>query len=101
MNALYLAALLTAPDTDRLADAIYLAEGGRKAKVPYGILSVHVKDEAEARRVCIRTIHSAMKTWDGRKDFIKHLGEKYCPPSVDRIGHLNWVKNVTRLYNHK
>lgn len=98
MNSLFLAALLTAPDVNRLADAIYLAEGGKKARVAYGILSVKVRDTKHAREVCIRTINTAMRTWDGRTDFIKHLGNRYCPPSVDPVGHSNWCQNVTYFY---
>jgi len=33
----------------KIADAIYRAEGGAQARVPYGILAVSVRNAAEAR----------------------------------------------------
>lgn len=95
-------------DQERLADAIYLAEGGKAAKVAYGILSVKVKDKAEARRVCLRTINNNLARWQwarsqgDQRGFIAYLGAKYAPLGAgnDPRG-LNraWVSNVTRLYN--
>jgi len=81
-------------DVHRIADAIYRAEGGRRARPAYGIKGVKVRNTAHAREVCIRTIRSAHAEWDGKKDFVEHLGQKYCPPETDPIGHKNWVKNV-------
>jgi hypothetical protein len=85
---------------NRIADAIYVAEGGAKAKVPYGILSVKVKDAAEARWVCLNTIRNNWLRWEaaGRQgEFITWLGLRYCPPSVDPVGHRNWIRNVNKL----
>lgn len=99
-----LLALLFAPltvqaiDENRLADAIYRAEGGAKARAPYGILSVPVRDHDHARQVCIRTIRRALASWDGRQDFIQHLARRYCPEQADPTGHRNWIKNVRYLY---
>jgi hypothetical protein len=81
---------------EAIADAIYLAEGGKRAKVPYGILSVKVKDEAEARRVCINTIRNHKKRHANHNcglDFITCLGNRYCPPTAHALNK-NWVKNV-------
>ena len=88
----------------KIADAIYMAEGGKKARVPYGILSVKVKDEADARRICLNTIKNnrkrykeyGYKTHDNYLDF---LADRYCPPSVDPIGNRNWKKNVRYFLN--
>ena len=85
-------------DVERMADAIYVAEGGSRAARPYGILSVKVANKAEARKVCIRTIRTALSTWDGKSCFFVHMGRKYCPPSVDPSGHVNWVRNTKRIY---
>lgn len=82
---------------NRLADAIFVAEGGDLAKVPYGILSVPVKNKAEARRVCLNTIRNNWKRWeDGGKHgpFLDFLADRYCPPSVDATGNANWKRNV-------
>lgn len=81
-------------DVHRIADAIYRAEGGRKARPAYGIKGVKVRNTAHAREVCIRTIRSAHAEWDGKGDFVDALGRRYCPPETDPIGHKNWVKNV-------
>lgn len=87
-------------DAERLADAIYKAEGGDKAKAPYGILSVKVSGKDEARRVCLNTIRNNLKRWEkaGRPgDYIDFLADKYCPQSVDPIGNKNWKRNVKAL----
>ena len=91
-------------DQERLADAIYKAEGGAKAKVPYGILSIKVKDKRDARRVCINTINNNLARWQwarqngDQRDYIQFLGDRYCPVSAHSLNK-NWVKNVKRLYN--
>lgn len=84
---------------DRLADAIHRAEGGAKARVPYGILSVRVR--GDARAICLRTIRNRLKVWDGRGCVIEFIGRKYCPPQADPVGHRNWVRNVRRIYHAK
>ncbi len=82
-------------NVNKLADAIYLAEGGRKTRHPYGVLSIKT---ANPRRICINTINNRIKAWDGRSDFITFLALKYCPPSADPVGHRNWIKNVHYHY---
>ena len=84
-----------------LLAAIFIAEGGDNAKVPYGILSVPVKDKQEARQVCINTIRNNIKRWHNKGTngcYIDFLGDKYCPPSVDPQGNKNWKRNVKALY---
>lgn len=96
------AAELTERQVDTLADAIYRAEGGAKARVPYGILSVKVANEAEARRVCENTIRNNWKRWQaaGSKGrFVDFLADRYCPPSADRAGNRNWKNNVSKLWS--
>jgi len=58
---LILSATATAADisprfANDIADAIHRAEGGPKASVPYGVLSVRVVDAQHAREVCLATI---------------------------------------------
>jgi len=85
-----------------IADAIYLAEGGAKAKVPYGILSVKVKDEAEARQVCLNTIRNNRKRFAdyGHKQYatyLEFLASRYCPVGASNDPsnlNKNWLKNV-------
>ena len=84
---------------EQIANAIYWAEGGAKAKVPYGILSVKVKDEAEARRVCINTIRNNRIRFTQQtkyKDFIEFLGSRYCPVSAHKLNRF-WVGNVKKF----
>jgi len=94
---LFFAVSASAVDEVKLLRAIDRAEGGHHAKRPYGVLAIRVRDRAHAREVCLRTIRSAARDWDGRGDFVAFLGRRYCPPSVDPVGHKNWVTNVRKL----
>ena len=92
------------PNYEKIADAIYRIEGGKKAEFPYGIRSVKVKDEAEARRVCINTIRNNYARWvaAGRPiDFLTFLGDHYCPKASDPVGHDNWVRNIHKIIYEK
>ena len=89
------------PDYEQLSYSVYCAEGGPKAKVPYGILSVKVSGEAEAKAVCIRTIKNSYKKWrllGAQGEFIHHLSNKYCPGAIDNG---NWRRNVSFFYYTK
>lgn len=82
---------------ERMVDILYICEGGAKARVPYGILSVPVKSAAEARAVCKRTVVNTYKRWElsGKPgEFHVFLCLRYCPPQSDPIGHSNLVRNV-------
>ena len=101
MTSLYVGSAMAEDYTDsQIADAIYLAEGGKKAKIPYGILSVKVKDEAEARQVCLNTIRNQRKrhaAHDCGKDYLVCLRDRYAPLQAknDPMGlNSNWLKNV-------
>jgi len=85
---------------NKVADAIYRAEGGRQARVPYGILSVKVRSEAEARRICLNTIRNNHRRWvqAGKPGlFLDYLANIYCPYSADPHGNRNWKRNVKAL----
>lgn len=90
-------------DVDAVADAIYKAEGGAKAKKPYGILSVTVKDEAEARQVAKNTIRNNWKRWHtaGKPgEYLEFLARKYAPVGAEndpKALNQNWLKNVSGL----
>lgn len=89
------------PNPERLADAIYRAEGGARARSPYGVLSVKVKDAADARRITINSIENNWKRWEraGKPgEFIGFMADRWCPPSCDPIGNRNWKKNVKAIY---
>lgn len=85
---------------NRIVDAIYLAEGGPRARVPYGILSVKVRDASHARSICLRTVRNNWRRWEaaGRPgEYLDFLADRYCPRSVDPTGNRNWKRNVRRL----
>lgn len=96
--------LHAAIDENRLADAIYVAEGGKAAKSPYGVLSIKVHSKAEARRVCINSIRNNKRRFGNVSDaeFIRRMADRWCPKSADPIGNRNWKRNVSALYfRHK
>jgi len=95
------AAILSDKDANHLADAIYHCEGGAKAKKPYGILSVAVSGEPEARRVCLNTIRNNWKRWEAAGSpgtYLEFLARRFAPVGVanDPSGlNRNWLKNVS------
>ena len=92
-------------DIDRLSQAIYKAEGGLKAKKPYGILSVPCEGKADCGKICRNTIRNNLKRWDkaGRKEpYLEFLARRYAPQGVknDPNGlNRHWLGNVSSLYN--
>jgi len=108
VNALKLATFLLlscsalAATDEQIADAIYRVEGGARAKVPYGILSIKVRDTAHARRICLNTIQNNRARWikAGQPGaFLDYLADKYCPRSADPVGNKNWKRNIHKLVN--
>lgn len=85
---------------ERLADAIWHAEGGKKAKVSHGILSVPTRSPAHARAICLNTIRNNWGRWEAKGrpgDFIDYLGAVYAPVGAknDPKGlNKNWPRNV-------
>lgn len=92
-------------DIERLANAIYKAEGGAKTRHPYGILA-HYK-HTTPRQACINTIKSGLNRFAKSKecDFILFLSKTYCPTQGNSLTFLEkkyniyWVKNVKYFYN--
>lgn len=87
-------------DDEQLAQAIYLAEGGKMTKYPYGIKSIDTHgDEKLAKRICLNTIRNSRKRWEKAGmpgDEIHFLALRYCPPSAHLLNR-NWEKNVRSL----
>lgn len=87
---------------EKLATAIYYAEGGAKTNFPYGILIKY--KTTTPRQACINTINSALKRYEKtnkKLDFITFLGLTYCPVGAknDPTGlNKNWVRNVKFHY---
>jgi len=89
-----------AASDEQVADSIYRIEGGARAKVPYGILSIKVHDTAHARKICLNTIKNNRARWikAGQPGaFLDYLADKYCPRSADSVGNKNWKINIKRL----
>lgn len=90
-------------DVGKLADAIYLAEGGSKTSHAYGILAKY--KHTTPRQACINTINSGIKRFNKQtreKDFIVFLSRTYCPIGAlndPNNLNVNWVKNVKYFYN--
>ena len=102
MTNLLLTLSLTMPAElpEKMARAIYMAEGSKKAKVPYGILSVKVKGEADARRVCLVSITNNWRRWQASgktNDFVDFMADRWCPKSSDPVGNKNWKRNVKAI----
>lgn len=82
------------PDAEaqRIASAIYLAEGGKKARVPFGIESIKVSGYENARRICINTIQNNHDRWieaGSPGEYLDFLSRRYCP-----LNSAVWLKNV-------
>lgn len=96
-------ALASEIPVDKIVDAIYRVEGGEKAKVPFGILSVPCKGYADCRRVCKNTVRNNYKRWEkaGRPgDYIEFLARRYAPANVandPKKLNRNWLKNLRRI----
>lgn len=82
---------------NRMADAIKRTEG----VWTYGIKSIPVTTEAQARRICINTIRNQTKRWDKRGCFLDSLADRYCPPSCDPQGNKNWKRNMRLILKHQ
>jgi len=102
MSGVVFAKDATVVNVERLANAIYKAEGGAKTRHPYGILTKY--KHTTPRQACINTIKSAIKRYNkqgAKGDFITFLGKTYCPIGAknDPTGlNKNWVKNVKYYY---
>lgn len=92
------ASAITPDQAERLADAIWIAEGGAKTKYPYGIRSINTHGDAtKARRICLNTIRNNYVRWvnAGRPgEYVVFLANRYCPVASDPRGNANWIRNV-------
>ena len=83
-----------------IADAIFWAEGGYKAKYYYGIVSVKYNDIHEARQICLNTIKNHYKRHlrhDCGLDYLVCLSKRYCPIGAENDPNnlnVNWLNNV-------
>lgn len=80
-----------------ICDAIYRIEGGIKTAYPYGIRSIKTKNP---RKVCLNTVLNQYSRWDKKGCYFDSLADRYCPPSADKQGNINWKKNIKKVLNH-
>lgn len=89
---------------EKLANAIYLAEGGDKTNFPYGIKSIETKGNKEyAHKICLNSIRNNIKRWHKAgepEEFIDFMARRYCPISDSSMNY-SWPKNVKYFYNRK
>lgn len=86
-------------NVNKIADAIYRAEGGDKTRYPYGIMSIKTKGVDDARKICINTINHAYRDWvaaGSKGDFIDFLSKRYDPKTYER-----WAKLVKQILAQK
>lgn len=84
---------------NKVVDAIYLAEGKKTAKKPFGILSVPCSGYTDCRKVCYQTVRNNWKRWESAGnpgDFISFLGSRYAPIKVHYLNR-NWIPNVNSI----
>lgn len=89
-------------DIERLLDAIYIAEGGQKASVPYGLIySSWCTDEPGWCRYYAREIVlTHLKRCKEYEDEVSCIGRQYAPITHSELNK-NWVPNVKKLYQNK
>jgi len=83
-----------------LLDALYRAEGGHRARRPYGVLTVPVRHAAHAREVAREIMREEWTDWEcaGRPGtFPRWFARRWCPPAADARGHRNLVRNLESM----
>lgn len=89
-------------DFEKLATAIYHAEGADKAVHKYGILAKY--KHTPPRKACLNTITKRYKLWvntNKQEGFIDFLQKTYAPINCENDNGTNkfWARNVTYFYN--
>jgi hypothetical protein len=87
-----------------LARAIWAAEGGNKAKVPYGLLAwPSCKDEPGwCHYLVLEVLHVHHTRWvkaGSKGSFVEYLSQRYCPIGADNDNGTNkfWLKNIKAI----
>lgn len=81
---------------NQIVEAIKVIENSKR--YPYGVKSIDTGgNEEKARRICYNTVKNNYFRWqksDKKKSYLNYLADKYCPPSADKQGNINWKKNI-------
>jgi hypothetical protein len=91
----------TIATNEKIAEAIWHAEGGEKTRYPYGIMGYGQLSKEKAYQICLNTIRNnkeRFKNQDKYSDFIEFLGSRYCPPAEHELN-VHWVGNVKYFLN--
>jgi hypothetical protein len=86
-------------ETEAIVEAIYKAEGGKKASVPYGIMykGCNWNNESFCRKIAVNTVNNTRKRWikaGQPKPFLEYLRDRYAPLSDHHLNEF-WLRNVT------
>ena len=87
---------------EQVVAAIYRVEGGTNTSHPYGVMT-HYK-HTSPHDACLNTVNHALRDYKCvavDRAFIYYLADRYCPPSVDKVGNKNWKNNMVRILNIK
>lgn len=82
---------------NKIVSAIYVIEGGNNTKYPYGIKSIKTNNP---RKICENTVRNNYIRWQragSKGNYLDFLADRYCPPSADPIGNVNWKKNMKKI----
>ena len=88
---------------ERMTMAIYFAEGGHRAKKPFGVLSVDCKGTKGCKSVCRNSVRRNIIRWQkaGRpSDFISFMQKRYAPLSDSPLN-ANWTRLVKHFYKRE
>lgn len=83
----------------KLADAIFKAEGGFKTAYPYGIRSVKCAGLSECRKVCLNTIRNNRTRWTKAGNpgtYLEFLASRYAPIQAHSLNRY-WLGNVQKF----
>ncbi len=79
-------------ELNRVVAGIRRIEGNRF----YGVRSIKVKTEAEAKRITENSVRNSWQRWHqaGRPGtFGDFFAARWCPAASDPVGHRNWKRN--------
>lgn len=89
---------ISSNNVDKITSAIYKIEGGTKTKYPFGIKSINTEGNYDkSRQICRNTIVNNIKRYQNQTNYTNYfifLADRYCPPSADKQGNINWKKNI-------
>lgn len=117
--------MLTTNTLALIVAAIWQTEGASYTSHPYGIVSVKVHSAEQARVVCECTVKNNWRRYEelthqhavgissvcpdsmgigsntNGVNFINYMADRYCPPSIDPVGNINWKRNMILLLKQK